>query len=61
MGFLSIISFLGFTLMVALVAWFATNGTDESTADYYYLGGRSLGAVSRTNHHPFGVEYIFDF
>ena len=46
MGFLSIISFLGFTSLVALVAWYSTRGTDESTADGYYLGGRSLGAIT---------------
>lgn len=43
---LSIITFCGFTLIVALVAWFATRGTDESSADGYYLGGRSLGAIT---------------
>jgi len=46
MGFLPIVSFLGFTLLVAFVAWYATRGTDESTADGYYLGGRSLGAIT---------------
>ncbi len=43
---LSIISFIGFTLLVAVVAWFATRKTDESSADGYYLGGRSLGAIT---------------
>jgi len=46
MDALSIISFIGFTLLVALIAWYATRGTDESTADGYYLGGRSLGAIT---------------
>lgn len=46
MGSLAIISFFGFTLLVAFVAWYATRGTDESTADGYYLGGRSLGAIT---------------
>lgn len=46
MGALSIISFIGFTLLVAAVAWFATRKTDESTADGYYLGGRTLGAIT---------------
>lgn len=46
MDTLSIISFLGFTLLVAFIAWYATKGTDESTADGYYLGGRSLGAIT---------------
>ncbi|WP_281542082.1 solute:sodium symporter family transporter [Maribacter aestuarii] len=43
---LSIITFIGFTLLVAGVAWYATKGTDESSADGFYLGGRSLGAVT---------------
>ena len=32
--------------MVGFVAWYATRKTDESTADGYYLGGRSLGAIT---------------
>ncbi len=43
---LSIITFIGFTLLVAGVAWYATKGTDESSADGFYLGGRSLGAIT---------------
>jgi SSS family solute:Na+ symporter len=43
---LSIISFVGFTLLVAVIAWYATRKTDESSADGYYLGGRSLGAIT---------------
>lgn len=46
MGILTIISFLGFTLFVAAVAWYATRKTDEKSADGYYLGGRSLGAIT---------------
>ena len=46
MDALSIISFLGFTLLVAFVAWYKTRGTDESSADGFYLGGRSLGALT---------------
>lgn len=46
MGALSIISFLGFTLLVAFIAWYATRKTDENSADGYYLGGRSLGAIT---------------
>ncbi len=46
MGTLSIISFIGFTLLVAFIAWYATRGTDESSAKGYYLGGRSLGAIT---------------
>ena len=43
---MGIISFLGFTLLVAAIAYFATRSTDESTADGFYLGGRSLTAVT---------------
>ncbi len=46
MGTLSIISFLGFTLLVAGIAWYATRGTNEKSADGFYLGGRSLGALT---------------
>ena len=46
MDALSIASFLGFTSLVAIIAWFATRKTDESSADGYYLGGRSLGAIT---------------
>ena len=43
---LAIISFIGFTLLVAAVAYYATRGTDENSADGFYLGGRSLGAIT---------------
>lgn len=43
---LSIVSFTGFTLLVAFIAWYATRKTDEKSADGYYLGGRSLGAIT---------------
>ena len=43
---LSIITFIGFTALVAIIAWVATRNTDESTADGFYLGGRSLGALT---------------
>ena len=46
MGFLTIASFLGFTLFVAVVAWYATRKTDEKSADGFFLGGRSLGAIT---------------
>ncbi len=44
MDFLSIFSFLGFTLLVAIIAWYATRSTDEKSSDGYFLGGRSLTA-----------------
>ena len=41
---ISILSFVGFTLMVAIISWFATRKTNEQTSDGYFLGGRSLTA-----------------
>lgn len=41
---LGIISFIGFTLIVAVVSWLATRGTNETTSEGYFLGGRSLTA-----------------
>src|SRR6056300_418069 len=41
---LGILSFFGFTLLVAVVAYLATRKTKESTSDGYFLGGRSLTA-----------------
>lgn len=43
---IQIFSFVGFTLFVAFVAWYKTRNTDENTADGFYLGGRSLGAIT---------------
>jgi SSS family solute:Na+ symporter len=43
---LSIITFIGFTALVALIAWYATRKTDETSAEGYYLAGRSLGAIT---------------
>jgi SSS family solute:Na+ symporter len=41
---MAILSFLGFTLLVAVIAYLATRNTDEGTSDGYFLGGRSLTA-----------------
>jgi SSS family solute:Na+ symporter len=41
---MTIITFIGFTLLVAVIAYFATRKTNEKTADGYFLGGRSLTA-----------------
>ncbi len=41
---LGILSFVGFTLLVAVIAYLATRKTDERTSDGYFLGGRSLTA-----------------
>ena len=39
---MGILSFVAFTLLVALIAWWSTRKTDENTSDGYFLGGRSL-------------------
>lgn len=39
---MGIISFVGFTLLVAIIAYLATRKTDEKSSDGYFLGGRSL-------------------
>lgn len=41
---MTVLSFLGFTLLVAVISYFATRNTDESSTDGYFLGGRSLTA-----------------
>jgi len=41
---MAIISFIGFTLLVAVIAYLATRKTNENTSDGYFLGGRSLTA-----------------
>ena len=41
---MGIISFVGFTLIVALVAYLATRKNNSNTSDGYFLGGRSLTA-----------------
>lgn len=41
---IGIISFVGFTLMVAIISYYATRSTDENSSDGYFLGGRSLTA-----------------
>lgn len=43
---MGLITFLAFTLIVAGFAWWKTRGTDEKSADGFYLGGRSLGALT---------------
>lgn len=41
---IGIISFIGFTLLVAIIAYLSTRKTDEKSSDGYFLGGRSLTA-----------------
>ena len=39
---MGILSFVAFTLFVAVIAWWSTRKTDEKSSDGYFLGGRSL-------------------
>ncbi|XCF07421.1 solute:sodium symporter family transporter [Tamlana crocina] len=39
---MGLISFTAFTLLVAVIAWWSTKKTDETSSDGYFLGGRSL-------------------
>ena len=39
---MSILSFVAFTLLVAVIAWWSTRKTNENSSDGYFLGGRSL-------------------
>ncbi len=41
---MEILSFVGFTALVGLIAWLATRKTDENSSEGYFLGGRSLTA-----------------
>lgn len=41
---MTILTFIAFTLLVAIISYLATRKTDESSADGYFLGGRSLTA-----------------
>ncbi|MBQ4822354.1 solute:sodium symporter family transporter [Aquimarina sp. MMG016] len=42
---MGIISFVGFTLLVAIISYIATRKTDETSSEGYFLGGRSLTAI----------------
>ncbi|MBW2936871.1 solute:sodium symporter family transporter [Aureisphaera sp. CAU 1614] len=41
---MTVLTFIAFTLLVAIISYYATRKTDESSADGYFLGGRSLTA-----------------
>jgi SSS family solute:Na+ symporter len=41
---MQILTFLGFTLIVAIISYLATRKTNEASSDGYFLGGRSLTA-----------------
>ena len=41
---LTTITFIAFTLLVAIISYYATRKTNEASADGYFLGGRSLTA-----------------
>jgi SSS family solute:Na+ symporter len=42
---MQIITFLGFTILVAVIAYLKTRNTDENSSDGYFLGGRSLTGI----------------
>ncbi len=41
---MQLITFLGFTVFVGIIAYLSTKNTDEDSSDGYFLGGRSLTA-----------------
>lgn len=41
-----LISFIGFTALVAVISWIATKKEDLNTSDGFFLGGRSLSGIS---------------
>ncbi len=41
---MQIITFLGFTILVALISYLATRKNSEDSSDGYFSGGRSLTA-----------------
>ena len=41
---MQILTFIGFTLIVAIISYLATRKTEEASSDGYFLGGRSLTA-----------------
>ena len=41
---MQLITFLGFTTLVAVIAYISTRNTNENSSDGYFLGGRSLTA-----------------
>ncbi len=43
---MQILCFIGFTFLVAVISYWRTKRTNESTSDGYFLGGRSLTAVT---------------
>ena len=44
MGIFNILTFMGFTALVAVLSYYWTRGTDEHHSEGYFLGGRSLTA-----------------
>ena len=38
----TLITFVGFTILVAVISWWKTKGDDQSSADGYFLAGRGL-------------------
>lgn len=43
--FFTLASFVGVTALVAFISWLKTRGTDETSQEGYFLGGRSLTGI----------------
>ena len=41
---MQLLTFIGFTLLVAIISYLKTRKIEESSSDGYFLGGRSLTA-----------------
>ena len=41
----TITTFVGFTILVAIISYFKSKGADEESSDGYFLGGRSLSGL----------------
>lgn len=42
---MQILSFIGFTCLVAIIAYYKSRNSDETSSDGYFLGGRSLTGI----------------
>ena len=38
----TLVTFVGFTVLVSVISYFKTKGDDQTTADGYFLAGRGL-------------------
>jgi SSS family solute:Na+ symporter len=52
---MQILTFIGFTVLVAVISYLATRKTAEDSSDGYFLGGRSLTICNIANKYLFTV------